>query len=280
MIEMKKLFNIIFLTLITLSAFSQPTIEIVLMNNPFHSRGSVIESVVDKYELVIPDVNPKPYKVIMMFDKWGYIINKTEYGKAGGKQSETNWEYNELQKITKKTHRYFVNMMGWRSEETSLTYNDTTNFISEINYRKNGTLLSTSKVFCDSSGKPIEVRVLDEKGIFSTIERLAYSPSVNIIRVAIYKVPNQFFKRWVYPLDASIPYQSGQVERLYYMNGEVMLESLEDESKLDQGYYYEYKYDDQGNWTEKDTYQVSFSKNRKVKEKKLEHKIFRTIKYY
>jgi len=277
---MKLLFKIIIFCLFTLSGYTQPTIEVYLTSYPFHSRGSVIESISDSYELIINDVTPKPFKVTKMFDKKGYILSETSYGKAGGIQSETKWEYNQNQKITKKTHRYFLNMLGWRVEETTLKYNDTTGLVSEIDYFKNGIIFTTSRVFCDSFGKPVEVRVLDNKGVFSTIEKFAYSPNVNIIRVVVYKVPNQYYGLWVYPLDPSIPYQSGSVERMYYPNGEIMLESLEDETKLDQGYFYEYTFDSQGNWTEKDTYQVTFGKNKKIKEKKLEHRIVRTIKYY
>jgi len=216
----------------------------------------------------------------MMFNKFGNITSETSYGKTGGKMSETKYNYNLNQKLTKKTHRYFLNMLGWRIEESTLSYNDTTGFISEIRYSKNGQLLSTSQVFCDDAGRPIEVRVLDDKGAFTLIERLAYSPHVNVIRVMQSKSTNQLIYRWVYPIDITKPYQTGQIEREFYPNGEIMQEALEDESKLDQGYFYEYRYDSHGNWIEKDTYQVTFGKNRKIKEKRLEHKIVRTIKYY
>jgi hypothetical protein len=277
---MRQIIFIVLYSIISIPVFSQPTIEILLTNHPFASRGSNIESIEERYELILSDIKPKPYKVVMMFDKTGNIISEITYGKAGGMQSETKFEYNSNQKLIKKGHRYFLNMLGWRVEETTVTYNDTTGFVSEIRYIKNGLLLSTSKVFCDDLGKPNEVRVLDNKGAFSSIERIAYSPNVNIIRVMLFTPSNQFISRWIYPLDYTKPYQSGQVERQYYPNGEVMLESLEDETKIDQGYFYEYRYDSQGNWIERDTYQVTIGRNKNIKDKKLEHKIFRTIKYY
>jgi hypothetical protein len=272
--------KIVALCLFPIVTFAQPTIEIYLTSHPYPSRGTTIESIEDNYEVMINGVQPKPLKITMAFDKTGNIIDETKYGKGGGKLSEAKWEYNQNQKLVKKTHRYFVNMLGWKVDEVDLTYNDTTGYISGIRYIKNGALLSTSKVFCDSLGKPIEVRVLDDKGAFTMIEKIGYSPNANLIRVMVLKSTNQFVSRWLYPIDQLKPYQSGQIERQYYPNGDVMLESLEDQTKIDQGYYYEYSYDGQGNWNEKSTYQVALGKNNKIKDKKLEHKITRTIKYY
>jgi hypothetical protein len=277
---MRQMLFIFIYGLISIATIAQPTIDIFLTAHPIPSKGKEIESIEDKYELIISDVKPKPFKVNMTFDKNGNIVSDASFGKAGGRIGENKWEYNENQKLTKKTHKYFLNMLGWRNEEITIKYNDTTGFVSEILYTKNGTLLSSSKVFCDHEGKPIEVRVLDNTGAFSSIERIAYSPDANIIRVMLFTPTNQFISRWVYPMNYLKPYQSGQVEKQYYPNGDIMLESLEEETKLDQGYFYEYKYDSQGNWIEKDTYQVTIGKNSKIKDKKLEHKIFRTIKYF
>lgn len=277
---MKQLIIIAFLFFSSISVFAQPTIDIYFTNHPYISKGSVIESIEETYELQIKEIPPKPFKTKMLFDKNGSIVNETRYGTTGGKQSETKWEYTQNNKLTKKTQRYFVNMLGWKVDETTLGYNDTTGFISEIRYIKNGVLQYISKVFCDKVGLPMEVRVLDEKGAFSMIERISFSPSANIIRVMLLKPTGQFSSLNIYPIDYTRPYQSGQVERQYYPNGEVMLESLEYSTKIDQGYFYEYRYDGQGNWVEKDTYQVTLGKNSKIKDKRLEHKILRTIKYY
>ncbi len=277
---MKQLITISFIFFSITSVFSQPTIEIYFTNHPYLSKGSVIESIEETYELQIKEVPPRPFKITTLFNKSGNIISEIKYGSTGGKQSETKWEYNQNQKLIKKTQRFFVNMIGWKVDETTLNYNDTTGYISEIRFIKNGTLEYASKVFCDKVGLPSEVRVIDNKGSFSMIERISYSPNANIIRVMLLKPSGQFSSLHLYPIDYTKPYQSGQIERQYYPNGEVMLESLEYQTKIDQGYYYEYNYDEQGNWIEKSTYQVALGKNSKMKDKKLEHKILRTIKYY
>jgi len=278
---MKHLVTTVFFGLLSLFTFSQPTIEIYLTNRPYQSKGASVESIEDNYELQIKEVQPSiPFKIITRFDKIGNIISQTKFGKAGGTISETNWEYNANQKLIKKTHRYFVNMLGWKVDETILGYNDTTGYISEIRFIKNGVLQSTSKVFCDSIGSPFEIRVLDQKGAFASIEKISLSPNANLTRVMILKPSGQFAGLWTYPIDSTKPYQTPDVERQFYPNGDIMLESLEKKTKTDQGYYYEYNYDNQGNWVEKDTYQVTIGKNNKMKDKKLEHKIFRTIKYF
>lgn len=277
---MKYLFSITFFILSSFFVFAQPTIEVYLTNNPYTSKGSLIESIEETYELMIDQVPPSPFKINKQFDGKGNITIETRFGKTGGKLSETKWEYNSNHKFTRKSHRYFVNMIGWKNEETVLSYNDTTGFLDGIQFTKNGVLQSSSKVFCDSTGKPFEVRVLDDKGAFSMIEKILYSPNANIIRVMQLKPTGQLVNRWTYPIDSTKPYQNLQIEKEYYPNGELMLESLEKQTKTDQGYFYEYKYDGQGNWTEKDTYQVTLGKNNKIKDKKLEHKILRTIKYY
>lgn len=277
---MKQLITIIIFLLSTLCAFSQPTLDIYFTNHPYLSKGSTIESIDETYELQIKEIPPKPIKITTLYDKNGNTLSEVKYGTAGGKQCETKWVYNQNNKLIKKTQKYFVNMLGWKVDETTLAYNDTTGFISEIRYVKNGAIQYISKVFCDKVGLPIEARVLDEKGGFSMIERISYSPTGNIIRVMLLKPSGQFSSLNTYPIDYTKPYQSGPVEKQYYPNGEVMLESLEYQTKIDQGYFYEYRYDEQGNWVEKDTYQVTIGKNSKLKDKKLEHKILRSIKYY
>jgi hypothetical protein len=277
---MKQFVPILSFLFSTICVFAQPTIEIYYTHHPFKSKGSAIESIEETYMLQINEVPPKPFKVKMLFDRDGNLLSETKFNSLDAKQSETIWGYNQNQKLTKKTQRYFVNMIGWKVDETTISYNDTTGYISEIRFKKNGTLEFISKAFCDNVGLPREVRVLDSKESFSMIERISYSPSANIIRIMLLKPSGQFSSLHLYPIDYTKPYQSGQIERQYYPNGEVMLESLDYQTKTDQGYFYEYKYDGQGNWIEKDTYQVTLGSNKKVKDKSLEHKILRTIKYY
>ncbi|RPH31158.1 MAG: hypothetical protein EHM93_14730 [Bacteroidales bacterium] len=277
---MKQLITLTFFFASTICAYSQPTIGIYFTHHPYNSKGSAIESIEETYELQIKEVPPRPFKIKMLFDKNGNLLSEAKFNSLEAKQSETKCEYNQNQKLTKKTQRFFVNMIGWKVDETTIIYNDTTGYISEIRFIKNGTLEYISKVFCDKVGLPIEVRVLDNKGAFSMIERISYSPNANIIRVMLLKPSGQYSSLHLYPIDYTKPFQSGPIERQYYPSGEVMLESLDYQTKTDQGYFYEYQYDGQGNWIEKETYQVALGKNNKIKDKKLEHKIIRAIKYY
>jgi len=277
---MRQSLTIFYFILFTSCATAQPTIEIYLTNHPYPNKGSAIERIEETYELKIQEIPPSPFKIVILLDKAGYQTSETKLGKTGGKQSETKWEYNQSQKLTRKTHHYFVNMLGWKSEESILVYNDTSGFLSEIRIKKNEALESISKVLCDTLGNPYEVRVMDEKGGFTMIEKISYSPNANIIRVMQIKPTGQLFNRWSYPIDSAKPLQTGQVEIQYWPNGELMLESLDKQTKTDQGYYYEYRFDSQENWVVKDTYQVTLGRNNKIKDKKLEHTVLRAIKYY
>jgi hypothetical protein len=171
-------------------------------------------------------------------------------------------------------------MAGWKVDETRLAYNDTSGYLQELRVSKNGVPQSMCKVFCDSIGRPLDIRVLDNSGAYVMNEKIIYSPAINMIRVMLFKSSNQFAGSYTYPLDPSKPAKNNLLEREYYPNGEIMLDSIDSKSKTNQGYYYEYKYDSNGNWVEKETYQVMLGKNNKIKEKKLEHRITRTIKYY
>lgn len=277
---MKSLISVAVLLFCSVFTYSQPTIDAYLANNKCFSKGASIESIEDTFELLIKDIPPKPFKVITKYNNEGFIVSETRFNNFNAKQSETIWTYNTNKKLTKKTQTYFVNMIGWKVDEVILKYNDTTGYISEIQYIKNKVVQSISKIFCDNYGIPYEARVLDEKGAYEGIERISYSPNANIIRVMILQASGKFSSLNIYPIDYSKSFQSGPIERQYYPNGDIMLESLDYQTKTDQGYYYEYKYDGNGNWIEKETYQVTFGKNSKIKDKKLEHKVVRKISYY
>ncbi len=277
---MKSFISIAVFLSFSLIVFAQPTIDAYLANSKFISKGGAIESTEDTFELVLKDIPPKPFKVIIKYDNEGYLASETRFNNLNAKQSETTWTYNANKKLTRKTQTYFVNMIGWKSDEVILKYNDTTGYLSEIQYFKNKVVQSISKVFCDKFGLPYEARVLDEKGAYEGIERISYSPNANIIRVMILQASGKYAGLNIYPIDYSKPFQSGTIQKQYYPNGDVMLESLDYQTKTDQGYFYEYQYDGNGNWVEKDTYQVTIGKNDKIKDKKLEHKILRKIKYY
>ncbi len=277
---MRQIFTIALFYLFSITAFAQPNIEVFITSLPVPSKGGNIESIEDNFELLIKDVRPQPIKIVSQFNRDGMIISEVKYGKGGGKTGETTWEYNQNKKLIKKTHKYFANMVGWKVDEIKLTYNDTTGYLSEIREFKNTVPLTMSKVFCDSIGRPFDIRVLDSKGSYILNEKVIYSTAINLIRVMVFKSNNQFSGNWTYPLDPSKPAQGNQVEKQYYPNGDLMLDSISSNSKTDQGYYYEYTYDGNGNWIEKNTYQVTLGKNNKIKDKKLEHRITRTIKYY
>ncbi len=277
---MKSFISIAVFLSFTFIATAQPTIDAYLANSRIFSKGGAIESTEDTFELLVKNIPPKPFKVITKYNNEGYLTTETRFNNLNAKQSETVWTYNANKKLTKKTQTYFVNMIGWKVDEVILKYNDTTGYISEIQYFKNKVLQSASKVFCDNYGLPYEARVLDEKGAYEGIERISYSPNANIIRVMLLQASGKFSGLTIYPIDYSKPFQSGTVEKQYYQNGDVMLESLDYQTKTDQGYFYEYQYDGNGNWIEKDTYQVTIGKNDKIKDKKLEHKVVRKIKYY
>lgn len=277
---MRSFISIAVLLSISLIASAQPTIDAYLANSRFVSKGSAIESTEDTFELLIKDIPPKPFKVVTRYNSEGYLVSEIRFNNLNAKQSETVWTYNSNKKLTNKTQTYFVNMIGWKSDEVILKYNDTTGYISEIQYFKNKVVQSISKVFCDKFGLPYEARVLDEKGAYEGIERISYSPNANIIRVMQLQASGKYAGLSIYPIDYSKPFQSGTIEKQYYANGDIMLESLDYQTKTDQGYFYEYQYDGNGNWIEKSTYQVTIGKNDKIKDKKLEHKVVRKIKYY
>lgn len=277
---MRPLISIAVFLSITSITIAQPNIDAYLANTKSFSKGGTIESTEDTFELLIKDIPPKPFKVITKYSNEGFLLSEIRFNSLNAKQSETVWTYNANKKLTKKTQTYFVNMIGWKFDEVTLKYNDTTGYISEIQYFKNKVVQSISKIFCDNYGIPYEARVLDEKGAYKGIERISYSPNANIIRVMVLEPSGKFSGLYIYPIDYSKPYQSGSIERQYNTNGDITLESLDYQTKTDQGYFYEYKYDGNGNWIEKETYQVAFGKNKKVKDKKLEHKIIRKIKYY
>lgn len=266
-----------FLFIVTLKA--QPTVEVYLNNQTYINKNTSVESIEEKHELLIKELPSQPLRIVQHFNRSGYITNEKKFGKMNGLLSETSWEFDQNEKLVKKTHKYFVNMLGWRLEETLVTYNDS-GFVSNIQFFKDGIVLTSSKVKCDSIGRPVYLRVYDGKGAHLTDEKLKYIPTANIIKVMIYKYTNQFVGSFVYPIDNLIPFQSNSIKKQYYPNGNIMLETLENSKNSDQGYYYEYKYDSHGNWLEKTTYQVTIGKNNKIKDKKAEHRIQRIIKYY
>ncbi len=276
---LQRILAILLLFVVADQVSAQPVIYIYIGNQPYGKSGSSIESIEEQHELMLKDVTVEPIRIVMRFNQRGYITNELKYGKMGGLQSETRWEYDAKMQILKKTHNYFINYAGWKLDETILIYNDTTGYLSDIKQFRDGNLTSFAKVTCDSIGRPVEVRIFDSRGVYVNIERVIYIASANAIKVMNYKSTNQFINSWTYPLDNSKPFINSSIRKEYYPNGEVMIEML-DTGNTDQGYFYEYIYDSRGNWTVKQTYQVNVGKNMRIRNKKLEHSIKRTITYY
>jgi len=275
----QRIFIVTFILLSFSAVKAQPSIEVYFNIQSYVKNNTKVESIEEKHELQIKEITTQPLRVTRNFDQNGNIINEKKFGKKDGMLSEINWEYNGEKKLTKKTHKYFVNMLGWRLEETTLNYNDSGR-LTEIRFTKDGVLLNTSSVKNDSEGRPEELQVFDGGGMHLTNEKIKYIPAANIIKVMVYKYTNQYIGNFNYPFDNTKSFQNSNIRQEFYPNGNVMLESLGTGDNADQGYYYEYQYDSQGNWIEKTTYQVAIGKNNKLKNKKAEHKITRTIKYY
>jgi len=191
---------------------------------------------------------------------------------------ESTWEYNSKGELTKKVNRQFMNFKGWITEQTLLSYNDTSGVLQEITTIFENQVTLRAEVIPDKDLKITEVLLYNEKNMHVGTERVVYLPQNNTIRVLSYKPNEQFIGATTYPLDPKLPEPPSAIKREFNSHGDVVLEALPN-SKMEQGYYYEYKYDSYGNWIEKLTYQCKVTKNGKVKDKMLEHKITRNITY-
>lgn len=258
---------------------AQPLVEIYLNSRGSESRGPAFKSVEELHEVLVLDQAKTPsFRVVKQFNAQGKVVSEIKYNSAGGVQNEVRWKYNINGYPIRKTTHQFINYKGWVNEEITLKYNDTTGYLNEINKSVESKIINTALVSCDSTGRIVEVRVFNEKGELSGIDRLIYVPANNLIRVLSYKANDQFVMATAYPLDPNKPEPKSTLKREFNSHGDVILELLPG-SKIGQGYYYEYSYDTFGNWTEKLTYQCTVTPNGNVKDKKLEHRITRKIVY-
>lgn len=191
---------------------------------------------------------------------------------------ESNWEYNAKGELTLKVNRQFMNFKGWITEQTQLTYNDTSGVLEEITFLFENQVKQRVQITPDKDLKITEAHIFNEKNVLIGRERVVYLPQNNTIRVLSYKPNEQFIGATTYPLDPKLPEPPSAIKREFNSHGDVILEALPN-SKMEQGYYYEYTYDSYGNWIEKLTYQCKVNKNNKVRDKKLEYKITRKINY-
>ncbi len=221
---------------------------------------------------------PSYFKVVKQYNSQGKVISEKRYNKAGGIQGESLWEYNTKGELTRRVNRQFMNFKGWVTEVTTLTYNDTSGMLDEISVMFDKQLKQRAQVTIDNTQKITEVQVFNEKGVHTATERILYLPQNNTIRVLSYKANDQFIGATTYPLDPKLPEPPSALKREFNSNGDIILEALPN-SKMEQGYYYDYSYDSYGNWTEKLIYQCTVSAKNKVRNKKLEYRITRKITY-
>ena len=277
--NISKILILLIISLVSNILVAQPIIDIYLSAKIPSSKGSNFTSVEEIHEVLALKNGKAPiFRIAMKFNANGNLISEIKYNSVGGIQYEINWEYNAKAEPTRKFIRQFINYKGWTTEEVIFKYNDTTGCLHDITFFYEKVKKQYAQVECDSSGKIKELRIFNESGVFTNIERVLYVSANNSLRVMVLRSNEQFVATYSYPLDYSKKPPKSSLKREYYPNGDIMLEALPD-SKLEQGYYYEYKFDSFGNWTEKLTYQCTVTSSNKVKGKKLEHKITRKITY-
>lgn len=265
--------------LVPLVVKSQPAIDIYLSSRVPESKSLAFRAVEEIHELLIPRSGlPTYFRVVKQYNSNGLIIHEKRFNKAGGIIGESSWEYNSKGELTKKVYRQFMNFKGWITEQVLLTYNDSTGVLEEITTLFENQVKQRAQITADNSRKITEVTIFNEKGVHTGTERIIYLPQNNTIRVLSYKPNDQFIGATTYPLDPKMPESASSIKREFNSHGDVVLEALPN-SKMEQGYYYDYTYDSYGNWIEKLTYQCKVTKSNKAKDKKLEYKITRKITY-
>ncbi|MGE0077442.1 MAG: hypothetical protein AB7S48_06255 [Bacteroidales bacterium] len=258
---------------------AQPVIEVYLNVVAPASRGANFSCVEETHEtLVLKGEKVPTFRIVKKFNSLGKLISEIKYNSAGGVQYEISWDYNAMGEPVRKFMRQFINYKGWTTEEVQFKYNDTTGYLLDMFFLYEKVKKQSAQINCDSIGRIKEVLIYNESGAFTNIERLLYVPANNSLRVVVLRSSEQFVAAYIYPLDYTKQPPKSSLKREYYPSGDIMLETLPD-SKMEQGYYYEYKFDSYGNWVEKFTYQCTVSSSNKVKNKKLEYKITRKITY-
>lgn len=279
---MKIVTKILIIALLTTTGntlLAQPIIDIYLSSQIPESRGPNFYQVEETHEvLAIKNGTNSSFKIVKKYNNNGKIISETKYNSAGGVQYETTWAYNTKGEPTRKFTRQFINYKGWVTEEAIVKYNDTTGCLQDITFFYEKVKKQYAQATCDSNGRLKEIRIFNESGVFINIERFLYVPANNSLRVMVYRSNEQFVATHIYPLDFTKSPPRSSIKRAYNEKGDIILEALPD-SKLKQGYYYDYRYDSYGNWNLKLTYQCTVTDSDKVKDKKLEYKITRNITY-
>lgn len=262
-----------------LGAFAQPIINHYLNIQPEPFKGGRVSAVIESHELMINNVAGQPFTVEKRYNNAQFIVSETSTGKASGANLTRTWEYDHKNRPVLITTKQFVNILGWKNERIEFAYNDTTNFLKSIKVFKEDAIDISGNVKCDDKGSPIYVEVFNSKGAHTSTEKIYYLPANNLVKIMVYKINNQLSGITNVPLDNSKPFTHSTLNREYYSNGDIMLDSINGNNKINQAYYYEYEYDSKGNWVVKTTYQVNVTKSNKIRNKKAEEKTTRQIIY-
>lgn len=243
------------------------------------SRSTPFRSITENSELIFKGHKTPPHRQEQQYDRQGCILSQISYNSSGGVSSETYWEYDEGNRLIGKKHRFFANFSGW-NEVVIVIKRDSISFVPVgIEEFKNDKLVQWAVIMVDTLNRIEMARVFGPSGAHTFTEKMMYITRSNIVKVNVYRANGVHASTWSYPIDAQKPMVIESVTSQRYPNGDVMLEKLAGANMGDQAYYYEYEYDSKGNWIEKSTYQVTLGKKDKIKKKKLENRITRSITY-
>lgn len=277
---MYKIFSILIATLcFTALAYSQPIVNHFLAIPNDVSHGGTFSSIIETSEVLIKGYQPIPHKTEKKFNGNGLITEQIAYNSAGGKSSETYWEYMPNNGLRKKRHKFFANLSGWNEEEVIVEWDNETLVPLKVEVLKNGKISQWALMTMDTLGRIESAKVFGPTGAHTYTEKFIYIEPSNMIKVMVYKANGVFTSSWSYPLNREKTFKPESISCQSYSNGDIMLEKLSNALKGDQAYYYEYEYDNRGNWIEKRTYQVKLGKNDKIKNKSLENRVTREITY-
>jgi hypothetical protein len=271
----------LFITLlfVSIGCFGQPIVSHFLAPQADISKGRPFKTIEEQSEVIIKGLNSLSPKVVQEFNSQGFIVSRVALNSAGGRTSETTWEYIDGKKLTYKKHRFFANMSGWTEDEVKVEWDYNSGLPTKVEVLRNGRVTQWALMTIDTLGRIESAKVFGPTGAHTFTERFMYMEPSNMIRVMMFRSNGVFSSNWTYPIDLTKEFSFESLTRQYYPNGDVMVETLKDSTKGDQAYYYEYDYDNQGNWVEKRTYQVSLGRNNSIRNKKLEHRFIRKIGY-
>lgn len=264
---MHKIIFILVFSVAAMTSLAQPFIGYYLGSTYESSKGGNFLFIEETYELTLKEITTLPYRTEKRFNPQGNIISEIVYGKTGGRNSETHWEYLNGTKLTLRHHKYFANMIGWQEESIRVEYDPASDLPKTISLDKNGKVFQWAIIAPDTLNRIESVKVFDARKAHIFTENLMYLDASNMIKVMVYRANGQFFGTWSYRLNEHKQYNFSTLKVKYNDNGDIMLETLSNAVKGDQAYYYEYQYDSRRNWIVKETYQVSLGSGDKVKKK-------------